>query len=92
MAEASVKEVVRQFVMDNAQSKGIKEVGDQDSLTDNGIIDSLGIFRLVSYLEETVGVHIGDDEITLDNFRCIADIEKFVNAKMAGKSPSSASH
>lgn len=79
----SIKEIIRQFVMESAMTKGVKQVGDNDSLTDNGIIDSLGIFRLVSYLEETVGVHIGDHEITQDNFSTIAEIEKFVNAKMA---------
>jgi len=84
MAE-SIKDVIRQFVMESAQIKGIKEVGDNDSLTESGIVDSLGIFRLVSFLEENVGVHIGDEEITQDNFSTIAEIERFVNAKLAGK-------
>jgi acyl carrier protein len=88
----SIKEIVRQFVMESAMTKGVKQVGDNDSLTDNGIIDSLGIFRLVSYLEETVGVHIGDHEITQDNFSTIAEIEKFVNAKMVEKKRTTPTH
>jgi acyl carrier protein len=83
MSDPNVKEIVRQFVMESAMTKGVKEVGDNDSLTDNGIIDSLGIFRLVSYLEETLGVHIGDHEITQDNFSTVTEIEKFVNTKLA---------
>jgi acyl carrier protein len=81
----SIKAVIRQFVMDSAQGKGVKEIGDNDSLTESGVIDSLGIFRLVSFLEENVGVHIGDDEILQDNFRSIADIERFVAAKLASQ-------
>lgn len=71
--------------MESAQGKGIKEIGDEDSLTESGVIDSLAIFRLVSYLEETIGVHIGDEEIVQDNFRSIADIERFVSAKMGSQ-------
>ena len=84
-----LKTEIRKFVMENAQSKGVTEVADDMSLTDSGIIDSLGIFRLVSYLEETVGVHIGDDEILVDNFQTIEAIERFVNAKLAGKAAAS---
>lgn len=79
---AQVKELIRKFILESAQIKGVGEVGEHDSLTDSGIIDSLGIFRLVSYLEETIGVHVGDEEITQDNFRTLADIEKFVTAKL----------
>jgi acyl carrier protein len=81
----SIKAQIRHFVMESAQGKGVKEVGDNDSLTESGVIDSLGIFRLVSFLEETLGVHIGDDEIIQDNFRSIADIEQFVNSKLSSQ-------
>jgi acyl carrier protein len=84
-AGLDLKAEIRKFVMENAQSKGITEVPDDMSLTDGGIIDSLGIFRLVSFLEEAVGVHIGDDEIIVDNFQTIEAIERFVNAKLADK-------
>jgi hypothetical protein len=36
-----------------------------------------------------VGVHIGDDEIIVDNFQTIEAIERFVNAKLAGKAAAS---
>ena len=86
----SIKSLIRQFVMESAQGKGVKEIGDNDSLTESGVIDSLGIFRLVSFLEENVGVHIGDDEIVHDNFRSIDDIERFVNGKLAGSDQAAA--
>lgn len=82
-AEVDLKAEIRKFVLENAQSKGVAEVSDDLSLTDSGIIDSLTIFRLVSFLEETVGVHIGDHEIVLDNFQSITAIEKFVHLKLS---------
>jgi acyl carrier protein len=81
----SNKARIREFVMEEAQGKGITSVGDQDSLTETGIVDSLGIFRLVSFLEDNFGVRIGDEEIVNENFQTISDIEQFVAAKLASK-------
>jgi acyl carrier protein len=84
MAE-STKEQIRQFVMENAQAKGIQQVSDDESLMAAGIIDSLGIFRLVSFLEDSFGLRIGDDEIVHENFQSINHIESFVANKLAKK-------
>jgi acyl carrier protein len=85
---SSIKSQIRQFVMENAQSKGVTTVSDTDSLTEIGVVDSLGIFRLVSFLEDSFGVRISDDEIVHDNFQTIAEIERFVSTKLAGKTVS----
>jgi acyl carrier protein len=83
MSNESLKDQIRAFILDAAQAKGVNEVKDTDSLTDGGIVDSLGIFRLVGFLEENLGVHVGDEEIIQDNFQTINDIERFVMAKLA---------
>ena len=88
MDSSSIKSQIRQFVMENAQSKGVTTVSDTDSLTEIGVVDSLGIFRLVSFLEDSFGVRISDDEIVHDNFQTIAEIERFVSTKLAGKTVS----
>lgn len=92
MTEAgSIKARLMPFVMENAQSKGITKVDDDDSLTESGIVDSLGIFRLVSFLEETFGIRIGDEEITNQNFESLRTIENFVTGKLAAKGEKAAS-
>ena len=82
---ASVKDEIREFVLENARSKGINEVADDQSLMASGIIDSLAIFRLVAFLEDSFRVRISDDEIVPENFQSINDIESFVSGKQAGK-------
>lgn len=81
----SRKDQIRQFVLETAQRKGIGSVADDESLTANGVIDSLAIFRLVSFLEDTFSVRIADDEIVNDNFKSVNDIERFVVAKLSPK-------
>lgn len=80
-----IREKVREFVMDAAQNKGLNAVADNDSLTEKGIIDSLTIFRLVSFLEDSFGVRIGDDEIVNENFQSIETIESLVAEKLSQK-------
>ena len=80
--ETTVKDQVRQFVNEElAAARGIASVGDDESLIENGVVDSLGIFRLVTFLEENFGVRIGDEEISADNLQSVNTIEQFVLRK-----------
>jgi len=79
-----IKEKVREFVIDAAQRKGMGvAIGDDESLTENGVIDSLVIFRLVSFLEDNFGIRIADEEIVNENFRSINAIESFVSERLS---------
>jgi acyl carrier protein len=78
----NVKDQIREFVREAAQRKGVSEVTDDQSLVESGVIDSLGIFRLVAFLEESFRVRIGDEEIVGENFESIAGIERFVLNKL----------
>jgi acyl carrier protein len=80
-----VKDKVREFVLDAAQRKGMNNIMDDEMLTESGIIDSLSIFRLVSFLEDNFGVRISDDEIVNDNFQSVNAIESFVAEKLNKK-------
>jgi len=82
-----IKEKVREFVLDAAQRKGLASVTDTESLTENGVIDSLAIFRLVSFLEDNFGIRIADEEIVNENFQSVEAIESFVAEKLSQKSP-----
>jgi len=78
----SNKDQIREFVKDAAQRKGVNDVSDTMSLVESGVIDSLGIFRLVSFLEENCKVRVSDEEIVGENFETIDAIDAFVTAKL----------
>ncbi len=81
----STKDQIRQWVQETADRKGLGAVTDTESLTENGVIDSLAIFRLVSFLEDTFGVRIADEEIVNDNFKTVDDIDRLVQSKLGSK-------
>jgi acyl carrier protein len=87
IVESSVKERIRKFVQENlAEPRGMTSVSDHDYLIENGILDSLGILRMVAFLEETFPIRVSDDEIVPENFKTIATIEKLALSKLKTRS------
>jgi acyl carrier protein len=77
-----VKEKVRAFVLEHAAGKGLTEVKDDENLLQTNIIDSLGSFRMIAFLEETFSLTIEDTEMVPENFQTLNDIESFVVGKL----------
>lgn len=55
---------------------------DQELIT-TGIIDSLGILKLVNYIEEKFGIAVSDEDLVPENFQTVNDIDNLVERKQA---------
>jgi len=77
-----VKEKVRAFVLEYAAGKGLTEVKDDEPLLTNNIIDSLGSFRMIAFLEETFPLTIEDTDMVPENFQTLNNVESFVASKL----------
>lgn len=73
---SSVAVAIRAYVRSRFPSA--RTLGDDDSLLDAGLIDSLGILDLVAYVEETFGIQVGDDDLSPDNFDTVGALVRFV--------------
>jgi acyl carrier protein len=81
-ATQSLKDQIRGFIqVQLAEPKGISSFTDDESLMESGVIDSLGIFRLVSFLEDELRVRVSDDEINADTLKSVNTIEELVVRK-----------
>ncbi len=73
---------IRAFILERlAPATGRTQLGDDEDLIDSGVVDSLGVFQLVAFLEEHFRVAIADSDITPDNFGTIERIERLVAAR-----------
>jgi acyl carrier protein len=80
--QPAVKDQIREFIQENlASARGISSFRDDESLMENGVIDSLGIFRLVAFLEENFGVRVNDEEINPENLKSVDAIEQLLISK-----------
>jgi acyl carrier protein len=53
-------------------------VDDSTALIEKGIIDSMGLMQIVSFLEERAGVRVPDEEVGPDNFETLEAIDQMV--------------
>jgi acyl carrier protein len=58
-----------------------------DDLLDLGLIDSMGALDIAGFIETTFGVKVGDEDITLTNFRTIGNLAAFVLGRLTAGSP-----
>ncbi|MFT5193866.1 MAG: methoxymalonate biosynthesis acyl carrier protein [Cellvibrionaceae bacterium] len=61
------------------------ELAPDDNLLLSGLLSSLDVVRLVSYIEKESGIKIKPGEITLKNFKTINAIVQFVERKNEAK-------
>jgi acyl carrier protein len=55
---------------------------DDISLLDEGVIDSVAVIEIISFLEESFDIKVEDDEIVPDNLDSINKIELYVTNKL----------
>jgi len=58
-----------------------REIGINDSLIENDIIDSTGILELVAFVEDQYNIRAEDSDITPANFDSIANLRRFIMSK-----------
>lgn len=63
------------------QFPATKNIGDSDPLLEGGLIDSLGILDVVTFLENQFGVTIADEDLSPENFATVRSIAEFVSQK-----------
>ncbi|WP_269850740.1 acyl carrier protein [Methanosarcina horonobensis] len=53
-------------------------LNDSDSLTQSGIIDSIGLLELIDYICETYSIEIPEDMLTPENFDSLQGITNLI--------------
>jgi acyl carrier protein len=72
---------IREFIAKQLIHEPGRDLSPDHPLLEEAVIDSTGILDLVSWLEETFGVEVQDDEIVPENFETIRSIVTFLEGK-----------
>jgi len=76
---------IKRFVLKNFMfTEDENAVADHESLIKKGIVDSTGILELISFLEETFGVAVAEEEMVPANFDSIDTVTAFLTRKLPG--------
>lgn len=77
---ADVRAELKKYISEEFTSSAGVDLDTVDLLEDE-IIDSLGIFTLISFIEEKLGVSIDPVDINLDNFQTLDSITALVEKR-----------
>ena len=75
-------QLIKQFIKDDLASD--VDLGDLDEnkpLLESGIIDSLGILKLIAFMEKQFGIRVEDEELVPENFETLLAICSMVARK-----------
>jgi acyl carrier protein len=79
-----VQERVRRFILEELNwDRPAADLTDEFPLLESGAVDSMGVFNLVSFLEEEYGVHIPDQDLVPENFGTIGGIARLLDSRKA---------
>lgn len=79
-----MNELLREFVLRELLS-GMADAGELDEATpliSTGILDSLAVLKLVTFLEEEFGISVAPEEADEEHLNTLADIARLVNGKL----------
>jgi acyl carrier protein len=68
-----------------AVDPGKRSLDPGEDLLEQGIIDSLGIMKLVIFMEESFGIVVADEDIVPENFQTLNSMVRFVEQKMLNR-------
>ena len=83
MTEAQIVSETRAYITENfLYARRDYVVAEDEHLLEKGVVDSMGMVELITFLQDQFGVEPADDEITEDNFATLQRIAAFVTRKL----------
>ena len=79
----NLKREIRDFVLENYCFTRHRNLGNEDSFMESGIIDSTGILQLVSFVEEKYSIELDSNELIPENLDSISRLTQFVSRKIS---------
>lgn len=52
-----------------------------DPVVESGLVDSLGLFKVIAFAEDQFGVRIAPEEIVMENFATVNAIVRLIRSK-----------
>ncbi|ARN23230.1 acyl carrier protein [Piscinibacter gummiphilus] len=79
----NIKATVRAYIAENFIMRGDgSEIAETDSFMEKHL-DSTGFLELVTFLEETYGIAVDDEEMLPENLDSLNNVDAYVRRKLA---------
>jgi acyl carrier protein len=83
-----IRAAVRQYVAENyLRGEQARDLRDDTPLISTGVIDSIGVIGLVSFLESRFGIEFMPRDIDLHHLETVRQIEDVIKKKLERQNP-----
>lgn len=83
--DVAIVERITDFIVENFLFGDVsRKPGRDDSLIENGIVDSTGILEMIEFLEAEFGIEVKEEETVPANLDSLAALDRFVRTKQKG--------
>ena len=76
-----IKSQIKKFIIDNFMFGNDNGLKDDTSFLTEGIMDSTGALERVTFLEETFGITVDDEELIPENLDSVSNLVGYLNKK-----------
>ena len=74
--------IIIKYIQDNLLTgRGEIELSPEDDLLGSGLLDSIGVMRLVGFVEESFNIKIPPEDIIIENFMDVKAITNYVGTQ-----------
>jgi acyl carrier protein len=77
------KALIRDFLSSHIIKDKSIDLDDDTSLLLGGLVDSLGIVRLVTFLEDSLAIKVPLEDVTIENFETLGLLVSYLEARQA---------
>ncbi len=79
----SILESIRRYIAENILFEDSYPYPDETSFLEEGIVDSMNVLELVSFVEEHFGIPVADEDIVPENFDSVRNMAAYVARAVA---------
>jgi acyl carrier protein len=76
-----MKDAIRSYLLATSANPDVRQLGDDESLLELGVIDSAAMVDLIAHLEKTYGIQVDEDDMTPENFDTVNSIAAYVQSR-----------
>ena len=81
-----IEKTIRDFLLEEIlYDKQLADLGPQDTLLKDSLLDSIGILQTVTFCEQTFEISIPEEELLPDHFQNVRAIAQLVERQLVGK-------
>ena len=77
----SIKDALRQYIGEELLEDETP-VADDENLLADGMVSSLGMLRLVAFIEASYGIQVPPGDFTIENFRTLEALDTYLSGKV----------